>query len=84
MTRLWPDALLIQVLENDEGNPNRLIWNGGNHEVVEITRHWRVKSDWWREAVWRDYFKVVTYTGLLLIIYRDLRGDEWYLQRLYD
>ena len=84
MTRLWPDGILVQVLDNGEGVPQRLSWAGRRHTVSEITRRWRVQSDWWRETVWRDYFKLTTETGLLLIIYHDLQSEGWYLQRLYD
>ena len=84
MTRLWSDGVLIQVVDNGDGKPQRLIWQGRRHAVAGITRRWRVQSDWWREAVWRDYFKLTTDTGLLLILFHDLRSDEWYLQRLYD
>ena len=84
MTRLWPDGLLLRVDEDGAGAPQRIRWEGQQHSVVNITRRWRVRSDWWREAVWRDYFKLITHSGLLLIIFHDLRSDEWYLQRLYD
>lgn len=84
MTRLWPDGVLVRVAESSDGVPGRLIWAGQSHKVTEITRRWRVKSDWWRDAVWRDYFKLITDTGLLLILYHDLQTDEWFLQRLYD
>ncbi|MEJ2753190.1 MAG: hypothetical protein P8169_11030 [Chloroflexota bacterium] len=84
MTRLWPDGLLLQVDEDGAGAPQWIRWEGQRHSIVNITRHWRVRSDWWREAVWRDYFKLITDSGLLLIIFHDLRSDEWYLQRLYD
>lgn len=84
MTRLWPDGVLVQVLDNSMGEPERITWQGRRHTVVEVLRRWRVKSDWWREAVWRDYFKLTTETGLLLIIYHDLKSEQWYIQRLYD
>jgi len=34
--------------------------------------------------VWREYFKLTTQTGLLVVIYLDLLNGKWYLQRLYD
>ncbi len=40
--------------------------------------------DWWRVRIWREYFKLTTGTGLLVVIYRDLLSGAWYLQRLYD
>lgn len=84
MTRLWPDGVLVKVQDSGDGQPQRIIWREQSHNITAITRRWRVRTDWWREAVWREYFKVTTDTGMLLIIFHDLRGNEWYLQRLYD
>jgi hypothetical protein len=47
-------------------------------------RRWRIDVDWWRGRVWREYFKLVTRTGLLVEVYHDLVGGQWYVQRLYD
>ena len=52
--------------------------------IQAVARRWRVDQDWWRQRVWREYFKLTTRTGLLVIIYRDLLSGRWYLQRLYD
>jgi hypothetical protein len=38
--------------------------------------------DRWR--VWREYFRLATRTGLLVVVYHDLLEDRWYLQRVYD
>ncbi len=84
MTRLWPDGVLVQDVQQSEGRPQRLVWQGRSHRVEEITRRWRVQSDWWREPLWRDYFKLTTDSGLLLILYHDLLSEEWYIQRIYD
>ena len=84
MTRLWPEGVLIDVVEDGGGKPDHLIWQGRNHTVSLITRRWRVRSDWWRDPVWRDYFKIITKSGLLLIIFHDLNSDKWFLQRLFD
>jgi hypothetical protein len=40
--------------------------------------------EWWREGIRRDYFKLTTTTGLLVVIFHDLDTGDWYLQRLYD
>lgn len=84
MTRLWPEGSLIKVMGEQESIPQRLIWQGQTHTITQVTRHWRIKSDWWDEPIWRDYFKLTTDTGLLLIIFHDLLSQQWYLQRLYD
>lgn len=84
MTRLWPEGDVIEVMSDEESFPRRLVWQSQTHTINHITRHWRVKSDWWDEPLWRDYFKLTTDSGLLLIIFHDLLNEQWYLQRLYD
>ncbi len=84
MTRLWSKGTPIVVFQNGSDSPERLIWGGQSHQIAEVAKQWRVDTDWWRGVlVARDYFKLVTTTGLLIIIYRDHTG-AWYLQRLYD
>lgn len=34
--------------------------------------------------VWREYFRLVTVSGLLVDVYRDISGGGWYVQRVYD
>lgn len=84
MTRLWPDGDPIQVVGSSPDSPDRFIWQGQTHPVAEIAKRWRINADWWRESTRRDYFKLTTATGLLVIIYHDLNSDAWFLQRLYD
>jgi hypothetical protein len=84
MTRLWSEGVLIEVMGEKERFPHQLIWQGQTHTVQQVTRRWRIKSDWWDEPLWRDYFKLTTDTGLLMIIFQDLLQKQWYLQRLYD
>ena len=84
MTRLWPEGTPIRVTADTGDRPRRFTWRGQTHVVDAITREWRVRTDWWRGAAWRAYFKLTTTSGLLVIIYRDLDGGEWFLQRLFD
>lgn len=84
MTRLWPEGQAINVLLNELAQPHVFTWQGQQHQVEAITRQWRVDVDWWRERVWRAYYKLSTDTGLLVILYHDLLSGQWYLQRLYD
>lgn len=84
MTYLWPDGDPIEVQADVLGTPLQLVWKGQSHIVERVARRWRVDVDWWRGRVWREYFKLTTQTGLLVVIYRDFIGDGWYLQRLYD
>lgn len=84
MTRLWPDGSPLDDVQLSTEQPRRFTWQGQPHPVAAIHKRWRIQADWWHEATWRDYFKLSTATGLLVIIYHDLQTGEWYLQRLYD
>ena len=84
MTRLWPDGVPITVQTDYLAAPRNFTWQGAIHPVQKIAKRWRVDQGWWQTRVWREYFKVTTQTGLLVIVYRDLLTGEWYLQRLYD
>jgi len=84
MSRWWPDGDPIRVTANPLGTPISFLWRGRHHPVMRVTRRWRIDANWWRKRVWREYFKLVTRTGLLVEVYHDLIGDKWYMQRLYD
>lgn len=84
MTRLWTKAQPITVAIDEVGFPIRFTWNGVTHPVERVANYWRADSDWWRGRIWREYFKVATKTGLLVVIYRNLLTDTWHLERLYD
>lgn len=84
MTRLWPEGDPIKVLLSQEQNPEFFYWQGQQHQVLEIVKKWRIQTDWWRKPIWRDYFKMITHSGLLVVVYHDLQTTTWYLQRLYD
>jgi hypothetical protein len=99
VTRLWSGGqpiIVTTLATKEEMNPfskegpaledvpYHFTWGEITHRVSEITRYWRIDIDWWRERIWRAYFKLRTDTGLLVVIYQDLIGGEWFLQRLYD
>ena len=84
MTRLWPEGEGIEVDVDDEGAPLSFTWRGQRRRVQGIAKRWRVDEGWWRNRVWREYFKLATADGLLVLLYRDLLTGDWRLQRLYD
>lgn len=84
MTRLWPRGLPIIVQVDSVGCPLFLDWRGQKHPVERIAKRWRVDLGWWQVRIWREYFKLSTESGLLVVIYHDLVRDTWRLQRLYD
>ncbi|MDH3673921.1 MAG: hypothetical protein OES12_00390 [Anaerolineae bacterium] len=84
MTRLWSTGTSISVQSDALMTPLTFTWQGQTHRVHKIAKRWRVDQDWWQQRIWREYFKLTTRTGLLVIIYRNLLTGNWYLQRLYD
>jgi len=91
VTRLWVngDPITVQtrvLLTTQPGNTSlvQFTWHDQDHRIAQITREWRVDIDWWRERIWRSYYKLSTESGLLVVIYQDLLTGRWYLQRLFD
>ena len=84
MTRLWPQGEPITVQADEQLAPRSFVWQGRRHPVEQIAKRWRVDQGWWQGRVWREYFKVATGSGLLVVLYRDFLSGEWFLQRVYD
>ncbi|MEW5956274.1 MAG: hypothetical protein AB1801_01020 [Chloroflexota bacterium] len=84
MTYLWPAGEPITVQHDRLATPEVLIWQGRRHPVQAVSKRWRVDQGWWRRRVWREYFQLITRTGLMLVIYREVETGQWFLQRLYD
>jgi hypothetical protein len=84
MSRFWPDGLPISVTCDALAAPTAFAWADHRHNVFTILERWRVDEGWWRRRVWREYFTLTTHTGLLVLIYHDVRDDAWRLQRVYD
>ena len=85
MARLWPEGQAVSVW-GGEDTPAGFAWQGALHSVQETCNRWRIHTRWWEpgQAVWREYVKVTTDTGLLCLLYRDLPAGGWFLARVYD
>lgn len=85
MTHLYRDPQLLQTW-GPEDAPEGFIWRNTPHHILKIANRWTLHTRWWepRHAIWRDYLKVVTDSGILCQIYRDRLGGGWYLARIYD
>ena len=84
MSRFWPDGMPIVVTTDALATPTSFTWGEHRHAVEQIVDRWRVDVGWWQRRVWREYFQLVTKSGLLLLIYHDVRAGAWRVQRLYD
>jgi hypothetical protein len=83
MSRFWRNGSAVMVTFDGE-LPATFVWKGRAHSVQQITRRWQVDVEWWRFRVWREYFRLTTDTGLLVVLYHDLINDTWHIQRVYD
>jgi hypothetical protein len=85
MTRLWSNGLPIVVTADQQGRPLLFYWQGRSHSIRAIVSERRVDVHWWQNArVWRHYYTLVSHTGLMVTIFRDLLAEGWFLQQLYD
>ena len=84
MTHLWTDGLPVHVETDDLGAPRQFVWRGETHQIQGVANTWRIEDEWWRKRICRDYYKVYTLTGLLVILYQDILAGQWFLERLYD
>lgn len=84
MTRLWLSGELIKVEADEQHNPLSFTAHGETHAIECIVQSWRIDTDWWAARLNREYFQVITTSGQMMIIYRDLVGNTWRLYRLYD
>jgi hypothetical protein len=85
VTHLWPQGEPLETRGGEE-TPDGFAWRGTSHRILEVANRWRVHTRWWEpeQAIWREYLKVATDTGLLCLIYRELPAGSWRLARLYD
>ena len=84
MTRLFRESIPIEVRLLNGAAPQEFTWKKRNHQVKKVANHWRIDYLWWRDPIWRDYFRIETTSGLMLTLYQDLITDLWYLQISYD
>ena len=85
MSYLWLDEA-IQVDVDAAGRPLRFVWRGQPYRIRQIVSRWQEHTDWWQDEspIWRDYVRVDTGEGILLVIYQDLVTGQWCLERIYD
>lgn len=80
----WRAGDPIKAIDVENGLPKRFTWQGRVHIVSAIANVWRIDDAWWQQRVWQDHFKLITTTGLLVILSHDLIIDEWLVIRVYD
>jgi hypothetical protein len=84
MSKLFKEAIRLEVEEDVRHGPAAFHYEGRRAKVGETLKQWRVAQGWWRRPVEREYFQVRTESGAVCDLYRNLLTGAWYLQRIYD
>ncbi|MGQ9546533.1 MAG: DUF6504 family protein [Dehalococcoidia bacterium] len=84
MSKLFKEAIRLEVEEDFQHEPATFLCQGKKERVKETLKQWRIVQGWWKRPVEREYFQVRTESGTVCEIYRDLLSGVWYLQRIYD
>lgn len=85
MTYLLPsDTGRVSAQIDAQGKLVAFTWQKRRHRVAEIINCWRIYDRWWYRSVARDYFKLTTTDGWLVVLYFDWSDHAWYLERLQD
>jgi hypothetical protein len=82
MTRVMRPPKRLRVIEGGDGVPTA-IEIAGRMTPVDIVERWRVSERWWPEPIDREYARV-TGPDWLLLIFRDLIGGGWFVERVFD
>lgn len=85
-SRLLADPEPLEVVSVvPDGPPIRASWQ---HQEKRVVRFWgpeRIATGWWRSLdVQRDYYRVEWDDGTHAWIYRDLRGNRWFLHGFFE
>jgi DNA polymerase-4 len=88
-------AVPLRVTVDEDGRPAALFLEGRPEPVRELCNRWRVREEWWRREIYRDYYRLITESGRLCVVFRDLtpllpspwgKGEKpahWFLERIY-
>ena len=76
-----PRPQKIQVTTGADAVPRALVWPDRIVPVHRIYEHWRESRFWWAQPVRRYYYRVEDRTGQVRVVYRDMHGETWWLDR---
>jgi hypothetical protein len=87
VSRLFNPPLATRVQLDPDGRPTRLLWRG-RWESARVANTWRLEDEWWQGAehqVRRDYYRLVLGQSFtVLVAFRDLVADRWYVEKVLD
>jgi hypothetical protein len=77
------DSRPVRVECGVSGLPSTVCWHGRRQRVTAVLNRWRVEGRWWDEPVARDYVKLLTEDGSLLLLAHDHTAEIWHIRRIY-
>jgi len=70
----------ISVEEDSKGSPVAVKIKR-RVAIIAVENTWRIDDEWWRsEPVSRIYYAVLLAPGQRLVLFKDLKNNEWYQQ----
>lgn len=76
-----PRPQQIHVTTGSDTTPRALVWSDRIIPVHRIYEHWRESRFWWAQPIRRYYYRVEDRTGQVRVVYRDLYGETWWIDR---
>lgn len=71
----------VTVEPDADGNPAAVVWHGQRLAVAAVSDRWRIDDEWWRVAISRLYRTLQLTDGRTLVVFENLLGGGWYVQR---
>lgn len=53
---------------------------GERTDVASIEEFWVIDEEWWRDRIWRTYYRVRLEDGRIVTMFRDQVEGRWYEQ----
>jgi DNA polymerase-4 len=69
----------IDVRTGENGHPSSFVRGNSWSRVATIDLHWRLEGDWWWGEGRKDYYKVVTRKGEILVLFHASQESRWYV-----
>ena len=83
--RLLPAPFLLPDASGEALISQGISWQGNRLSISRIIGPERLLTAWWLdETIQRDYYRVLTYDGPMLWIYKDLSTGSWWLHGFFD
>jgi hypothetical protein len=83
MSRRFMEPRTTSVRAAADGAPLWVQWRG-RLEPVRVCNRWRSGGAWWRGEAGREYYRVLTGSQTLLVIYRDAQDGRWFVSEVCD